>query len=72
MAYWLGNLLSLSPSGKEYCLRLAQVLLGMVSDWVVLKVGEKYFGKISFTCGSVLLTNWFYFSLMNRTYINSL
>lgn len=48
-----------------------QILLGCVCDWFLLKIMREYTKNISYLTYVCLLTNWYYFSSMNRTYINS-
>jgi hypothetical protein len=52
--------------------KLMQVILAIVSDWYLLKIAQRYTAKLTIMTSLLILTNWFYFSMMNRTYINSI
>lgn len=49
-----------------------QILLAILCDWFLLKIASVYTRKITLTTCLLILSNWFYFSMMNRTYINSI
>jgi hypothetical protein len=49
-----------------------QILLAVSCDWFLLKIAQIYSNKLTLKISILLLTNWFYFSMMNKTYINSI
>ena len=48
-----------------------QLFLSAACDWFMLKIAEFYVKKVNFLVCLCLLTNWYYFSMLNRTYLNS-
>jgi hypothetical protein len=48
-----------------------QLLLSLCCDYFLLKTAAHYVRSISTTVCLLLLTNWYYFSMLNRIYINS-
>jgi hypothetical protein len=48
-----------------------QLLLSLTCDWFLIKTAKFYVDKLSFLACICLLTNWYYFSMLNRIYINS-
>lgn len=52
--------------------KVFQIFIAILTDWFLLKIGCKYVRNISFLSSILILANWFYFSMMNRTYINSI
>jgi hypothetical protein len=49
-----------------------QVFIAMLCDWFLLKVALVYTKRLTFITSILILSNWFYFAMMNRTYINSI
>lgn len=49
-----------------------QILLAILCDWFLLKIASGYTKKMRLATCLLILSNWFYFSMMNRTYINSI
>ena len=64
--------MNLSAGMKEIMVKLFQIFIAILTDWFLLKIGCKYVRKINLLTSILILTNWFYFSMMNRTYINSI
>ena len=56
---------------KEICCKIMQLFLSLTCDWFMLKIATFYVKKITFLVFLCLLTNWYYFSMLNRIYINS-
>ena len=48
-----------------------QMFLSLVCDWFLIKIASFYVRKVSYLVCLCLLTNWYYFSMLNRIYINS-
>ena len=48
-----------------------QILLSLICDWYMLKILVHYVKNIEGWVCFCLLTNWYYFSMLNRNYINS-
>jgi hypothetical protein len=57
----------------EYSPKLVQLFLAILGDVYVVKLLYFYFGKQKVTIWSILfvLSNWFYLSMLSRTFINS-
>lgn len=70
--YYLGKMLGVGQTGQENMVEAGQVCVGIICDWFLLKLASKYTNKLNFTLSMLLVTNWYYFSMMNRTYINSI
>lgn len=48
-----------------------QMLLSILCDYFLLRTAAHYVKNISFLVSLCLLTQWYYFAMLNRTYINS-
>ena len=48
-----------------------QLLLSTTCDYFLIKTAEHYLRRVSFGVVLSILTNWYYFSMLNRIYINS-
>ena len=48
-----------------------QILLSVVCDVCLIKTANYYVKNIPFWISLLILTNWYYFALLNRTYLNS-
>lgn len=70
--YFMGNMIGLGQIGQENMVEAGQVCVAIVCDWFLIRLASKYMPKLNFTLTILMLTNWFYFSMMNRTYINSI
>jgi hypothetical protein len=57
----------------EYSPKVVQLCLAILGDVYVVKLLYFYFGKEKVTIRSILfvLSNWFYLSMLSRTFINS-
>ena len=57
----------------EFSPKIVQMLLAILGDVYVVKLAYFYFGKHKINNTSILfvLSNWFYLSMLSRTYINS-
>jgi hypothetical protein len=71
IGYRLAFALNLPDLLVEISPKIIQILLACLCDWFLLKIAHHYLKKVSLLTYICLLTNWFYFSMMNRTYINS-
>ena len=56
---------------KEIICKIMQMFLSLVCDWFLIKIASFYTRKVSYLVCLCLLTNWYYFSMLNRIYINS-
>ena len=72
LGYLIGNFLNFQPINKERMVKIMQVLVAILCDWFLLKIALVYTKKLTFITSILILSNWFYFSMMNRTYINSI
>jgi hypothetical protein len=48
-----------------------QLGLSVLCDLFLIKTASYYVKNISYLVSILLLTNWYYFSMLNRIYINS-
>ena len=56
---------------KEIAPKIMQILLSIICDYFLIKTASYYVKNISYFVCLLLLTNWYYFSMLNRIYINS-
>lgn len=56
---------------KEIAPKIMQILLSIICDCFLIKTASYYVKNISYFVCLLLLTNWYYFSMLNRIYINS-
>lgn len=55
----------------EIAPKVMQLFLSLLCDWYLLKTVTYYVRSVSYLVCLCLLTNWYYFSMLNRIYINS-
>ena len=56
---------------QEIGVRMMQIGLALLCDWYLLKIADIYLPGVGGGWLLIMTTNWYYFSMLNRTYSNS-
>ena len=71
LGYILCDGIGCSDYLKQIAPKFMQMLLSVVCDVYLIKTANYYVKNIPYWISLLILTNWYYFASLNRTYLNS-
>ena len=70
-AYQISAFINFSPYWTEKMIKIFQIALACIGDYFFLLLLKRYTKTLSLGTCLIVLTNHYYFSMLNRTYSNS-